>query len=116
MREARLAQIEISATQHRPAGVGSSVGGSSVGGSRLGGSSVGSSSAGSSSADSELPTFLLRNNSTGSMLRNNSTGSMRSFASQSSLTSDGGGDMNSYYRLLDVESELPMMLPMMLPT
>ena len=100
-------EAEVSAPQHRPAGVGSSVGGSSVGGSSLGGSSVGSSSAGSSSADSELPTFLLRNNS---------TGSMRSFASQSSLTSDGGGEMNSYYRLLDVESELPMMLPMMLPT
>jgi hypothetical protein len=44
------------------------------------------------------------------LLRNISTGSMRSFASQSSLTSDGGGETNSFYRLLDVETELPMIL------
>jgi hypothetical protein len=54
-----------------------------------------------SSLSSEPPPFLQRNSS---------ISSMRSFASQSSLSSDYGGETNSFGRLLDVETELPMIM------
>ena len=75
-----------------------------------------SSSQGSSEGSTVCSGVSSSRNSAGSsephpcLLRNISTGSMRSFASQSSLTSDGGGETNSFYRLLDVETELPMIL------
>ena len=54
-----------------------------------------------SSFSSEPPPFLQRNGS---------ISSMRSFASQRSLSSEYGGETNRFGRLLDVETELPMIL------
>ena len=54
-----------------------------------------------SSLSSEPPPFLQRNSS---------ISSMRSFASQRSLSSEYGGETNRFGRLLDVETELPMIL------